>query len=385
MGLYGRFSTLTLQELELDDEFADATGGDAEGKESEGPGWSDDDIDLEDIELPPGSELETAGNGEGYYVAPTKAPALAQTWSNNSQLAVDHILAGSFESAMRLMSEQLGIVDFTVYKAHFMSTYQRSRMLLPTTHGVPGNYVYPLRNWREPIGGKAVSLPAVGVTMDQVKSVIAAAKQSTTQGKFEEAIERFRDGLLWIPLLNVERRQEVEEAQNWIKVCKEYLIGLTMEAQRKTLPREGVDNIKRSCEMAAYFTHCELDTNHQMLTLQTAMNLSFKLKNKRMAASFANRLLDLGPRPEIATKTRKILLACEQDMTDAHRLEYDQFNPFDICPATFKPIYRGRPVARSGFTGACYMPEFKGQLCKLDRCSAIDVGATGLKITSSSR
>ena len=31
------------------------------GKESEGPGWSDDDIDLEDIELPPGSELETAG------------------------------------------------------------------------------------------------------------------------------------------------------------------------------------------------------------------------------------------------------------------------------------------------------------------------------------
>ncbi|XP_075243514.1 coatomer subunit alpha-like isoform X2 [Convolutriloba macropyga] len=368
------------------DEFADAVG-DEEGKDSEGGGWEaeDDDLDLEGIDLPAGSELETGGDGEGYYVAPTKSPSIAQSWTSSSQLAVDHILAGSFESAMRLMSDQLGIADFSVYKSHFMNTYQRSRMLLPTTHGVPANYTYPLRTWRDPIGAKNVSLPAVGVTLDQVKSVIAAAKQSTTAGKFEEAIERFRDGLLWIPLLNVERRQEVEEAQKLIEVCREYLTGLTMEAKRKTLPKDTLDDMKRSCEMAAYFTHCKLDMNHQILTLQTALNLSFKLKNKKMAASFAKRLLDLGPKPELATKTRKILLACEQDMSDAHKLDYDQFNPFDICPATFKPIYKGKPVCKSAFSGASYLPEFKGQLCKLDRCSLIDVDATGLKITNSSR
>ncbi len=115
-------------------------------------------------------------------------------------------------------------------------------------------------------------------------------------------------------------------------------------------------------QLAAYFTHCKLDLVHQILTLQTPLNLSFKLKNKRMAASFAKRLIDLGPKPELATKVpfrsqkvllekcvrlnsnllqaRKILMMCEQDMTDAEKLDYDQYNPFDICPATFKPIYK---------------------------------------------
>ena len=56
----------------------------------------------------------------------------------------------------------------------------------------------------------------MGVTLDQVKAILVAAKQSTTGGKFDEAIERFRDGLLWIPMLNVDRRQEVEEVRAYI-------------------------------------------------------------------------------------------------------------------------------------------------------------------------
>jgi len=39
---------------------------------------------------------------------------------------------------------------------------------------------------------------------------------------------------------------------------------------------------------------------HMILTLRTALNLFFKLKNFKMAASFARRLLELGPKPEIA-------------------------------------------------------------------------------------
>jgi len=39
---------------------------------------------------------------------------------------------------------------------------------------------------------------------------------------------------------------------------------------------------------------------HMILTLRTALNLFFKLKNFKTAASFARRLLELGPKPEIA-------------------------------------------------------------------------------------
>merc|ERR1711874_775798 len=57
--------------------------------------------------------------------------------------------------------------------------------------------------------------------------------------------------------------------------------------------------------MAAYFTHCNLQPVHQVLTLRTALNLAFKLKNFKTAGGFARRLLELGPKPEVAQQTRR--------------------------------------------------------------------------------
>ena len=80
-----------------------------------------------------------------------------------------------------------------------------------------------------------------------------------------------------------------------------------METSRKELPKATLEDQKRLCEMAAYFTHCNLQPVHQILTLRTALNLFFKLKNYKTAASFARRLLELGPRQEVAQQARKIL------------------------------------------------------------------------------
>lgn len=54
------------------------------------------------------------------------------------------------------------------------------------------------------------------------------------------------------------------------------------------------------------------------------------------------RLLDLAPSTDVAAQTRKILQACEAAPTqeDAHILTYDPLNPFEICAATYVPIYR---------------------------------------------
>ena len=40
--------------------------------------------------------------GEGFFVVPVKGTNPTQLWCNNSQLPVDHIRAGSFETAMRV-------------------------------------------------------------------------------------------------------------------------------------------------------------------------------------------------------------------------------------------------------------------------------------------
>jgi len=39
-------------------------------------------------------------------------------------------------------------------------------------------------------------------------------------------------------------------------------------------------------------------------------------------------------------QTRKILAVCEKTPTDACDMNYDEHNPFDVCAASYTPIYR---------------------------------------------
>ena len=44
--------------------------------------------------------------------------------------------------------------------------------------------------------------------------------------------------------------------------------------------------------------------------------------------------------PPILLQIHKISQACDKNPTDAHKLEYDEFNPFTPCGSLCKPIYR---------------------------------------------
>lgn len=173
----------------------------------------------------------------------------------------------------------------------------------------------------------------------------------------------------------------LSKAQQLIAICREYIVGLSMEIERKKLPKETLEHQKRICEMAAYFTHSNLQPVHMILVLRTALNLFFKLKNFKTAATFARRLLELGPKPEVAQQTRKILSACEKNPTDTYQLNYDMHNPFDICAASYRPIYRGKPVEKCPLSGACYCPEFQGQICRVTTVTEIGKDVIGLRIS----
>eukprot|EP00069_Balaena_mysticetus_P009418 bmy_06316T0 len=350
-------------ELQLDEDgFVEATeglGDDALGKgQEEGGGW---DVE-EDLELPPELDIPpgVAGGAEdGFFVPPTKGTSPTQIWCNNSQLPVDHILAGSFETAMR--------------------TYARGRTTYQALPCLPSMYGYPNRNWKD--AGLKNGVPAVGLKLNDLIQRLQLCYQLTTVGKFEEAVEKFRSILLSVPLLVVDNKQETAEAQQLITICREYIVGLSMEIERKKLPKESLEQQKRICEMAAYFTHSNLQPVHMILVLRTALNLFFKLKNFKTAATFARRLLELGPKPEVAQQTRKILSACEKNPTDAYQLNYDMHNPFDICAASYRPIYRGKPVEKCPLSGACYSPEFKGQICRVTTVTEIGKDVIGLRIS----
>lgn len=76
-------------------------------------------------------------------------------------------------------------------------------------------------------------------------------------------------------------------------MCREYLLGLSLEIERRRVQQEDPDNIKRQLELAAYFTHCGLRPVDLTLALRLAMTLFNKQRNSATAAVFAQRLLDL--------------------------------------------------------------------------------------------
>ncbi|XP_047126355.1 coatomer subunit alpha isoform X1 [Hydra vulgaris] len=346
--------------------------------DEEGSGW---DVGDDDLELPKDLDIAPVSGGEDFYVPPTKGNSQGQVWLSNSQLPMDHLAAGSFDSAARLLNEQLGVVNFEPYKQLFMLAYARGRVAVPGLPSCPSLYFYPHRNWKE--AGAKAGLPAIGLKLNNLVQRLQVAYQLTTGGKFTEAAERLHQILLSVTLLVVESRQEITEAQQLLGICREYLVGLQMETVRKDLPKDTSDQQKRVCEMAAYFTHCSLQPIHLVLTLRTALNLAFKIKNYKTAASFARRLLELGPKPEVAQQTRKILQACEKSPTNAVVLDYDELNPFSICAVTYTPIYRGKPEEKCPLCQASYKPQYKGTICKI--CEVAEVGrpSSGLKISLS--
>uniref|UniRef100_A0A8C1X560 Coatomer protein complex, subunit alpha n=1 Tax=Cyprinus carpio TaxID=7962 RepID=A0A8C1X560_CYPCA len=344
-------------ELHLDEDgFMDAQEGlgdeGAIGKE-EGGGW---DVE-EDLDLPPELDVPSVGGGgaegEGFFVPPTKGTSPTQMWCNNSQLVVDHLLAGSFETAMRLLHDQVGVVQFGPYKQLFMQTLSRGRTCYLGLPSLPCLHSYPQRNWKD--SGVKGGLPAVGLRLSDLISRLQQCYQLTTAGRFEEAVDRFRAVLLSVPLLVVDNKQEIAEAQQLITICKEYIIGLTMETERKKLPKDTLDQQKRLCEV------------HVLAPFFFSFPRVFIIKNLLF--------------PCLLFQTRKILAACEKSLTDAHQLNYDPHNPFDICPASFTPLYRGRPVEKCPLSGACYCPKYKGEVCRVTQVTEIGKDVIGLRVS----
>lgn len=362
----------------IEDEFVDADAGDDGGEEGGDGGW---DVSDDDLELPPDLDVPAdLGAQDGYFVPPNRGTSTGQLWCNNSQLPVDHVLAGSYETAFRLLHDQVGVVDFSPYKTLFAHTFARSRCSYVAMPSLPTAFSYPNRNWRD--AGAKGALPQIGLTLKTVAARLQDAYKLTTQGKFEDAIKKFREILLSVPLLIVDNKQEINEAQQLIAICREYIVGLMMEQERKTLPKTNIEQQKRVCEMAAYLTHCNWQSVHLMLALRTAQNLFFKIKNYKTALIVARRLLECGPKPDVAEQTRKIIKVCEKNNTDAHELAYDPHNPFDICAATYTPIYRGRPVEKCPLSGACYSPAHKGKVCNVTKCTEIGKDCIGLRISA---
>ncbi|EXJ59988.1 coatomer protein complex, subunit alpha (xenin) [Cladophialophora yegresii CBS 114405] len=336
--------------------------------------------------------LDTTGNDSDFVNvdnpdAPTEAAgpgsSEADLWSRNSPLAADHVAAGSFDSAMQLLSRQVGAVHFEPLKSRFLEIYQASRTFLPANAGLPPIVNYVRRNIDETDSRKF--LPLIPRNLEVLTSAdLQEGYTAMRTNKLENGIVTFRS-LLRSLLVNVVSSQaQVDEAKALITKSMEYTLAMSIELERRRLAASGDDSeehLKRQLELSAYFTMPKLEVSHRQLALMAAMKLTFSNKQFSSALSFANRILANGGAPKLIEQAKKIKQQAERSgSTDKIDIEYDQFADFDVCAASFTPIYSGTPSVSCPFDGARYHSQYKGHVCKICEVCEVGAAASGLRL-----
>ncbi|KAJ1922602.1 hypothetical protein IWQ60_006417 [Tieghemiomyces parasiticus] len=355
---------------------ADAAGSHGDDVADEaGAGWDiDDDLKLQlDAEL----AADATASVVGEFSAPAPGTPEADLWSRNSSLPVDHVAAGAFGQAMQLLTQQVGVVNFAPLKPHFLAIYQATQSALPGNPALPALSV-PVRRTLDETEPRRL-LPANVMDLQALITQLQEGYRKTTAGRFEDAIALFRNILQALMFTLAPTKVVADETHQLIRICQEYLVGLTLERARQQLVTQP-DQVRRVLELAAYFTHCTLQPVHQQLALRSAMVLHYKQKNFQSAGNFARRLLELAPATAVATQARQIQTICDRNSRDEITLEYDQYNPFVVCAASFTPLYKNSPTADCPYCHATYQPDHTSSVCRI--CEVAEVGrqATGLRL-----
>jgi coatomer protein complex subunit alpha (xenin) len=277
---------------------------------------------------------------------------------------------------MQLLNRQLGIVNFVELKPLFLAVYRSSHVYLSTLASLPPLQLHIRRNVSESSATRV--LPVAVKTLASVRAELSEGFRGVSGNKLPEAQSSFKAALHSLLLVPVTSNDEATEWRRLVTTAREYLLGVSIEIERRRVAQEDPDNVKRVLELAAYFVHCQLQPAHMQIALRSAIGAFAKANNHATAARFAQKLIDLNPDPKIIAQARQRIAAGERNPRDAVEIAYDQFTEFEICAATYTPIYRGSPSARCPYTDAAYLPELRGKLDALVQVAEIGASASGL-------
>lgn len=181
----------------LEDESGDAlneaqqNGFEAEEDVEDADGWDmGDDVGAE----PEGEFVEVEDPEQG------AGSSEADMWSRTSPIAADHVAGGAYESAMQLLSRQIGAVNFEPLQDRFEEIYQASRTFLPASVGMPSlvNYV---RRTVEETDQRRIQ-PIIPRDLESISSVDVVAGKKAMQGnKLEDGVKIFKE-ILHLLILN---------------------------------------------------------------------------------------------------------------------------------------------------------------------------------------
>lgn len=317
------------------------------------------DLDIDPTEL---ASVQAKARTKKIVPLPREGSHWGALWCVNSDKPSDHVLGGSFDTAMQILNQKYDIINFEPLKSYFMNL---SRSATIELQGLPSTgtlTTYLQRNWRK--SGEEHGLPHNYIHISTLADTLQLGYKLFTSGKFQESLDAFRNILQSSCLACVQTKQENDEILELKAISADYVSALLIELYRKEQLEKGFSPL--IAELAAYFSHANLQPAHQQLTLRSAMNIFYKLKNYAGAYGFARRLLALAPRQDVSIKTKQVMALCEQNgLKDEVKLDYDERNPFTVCSYSYKPIYKGKPYIVCKYCKSTYMPDFNGKVCRV--------------------
>lgn len=355
------------------DDGAAANGDDAWGGDFDIDGGTGRDdgfvVDGEENEFGDGfGERKTGGNE--YYVPPTAGVGVTARWSRGSGLAGEYAAAGAFEEAMKLLVKEIGAGSFSKMKDGFMSAYCGCRSVIDGCPSMPLTKMY--------IGRGSLETAANALTLPLLRERFRGGQQRFQGAKFGEAMKMFSSVMSAIPLVVASSAREAEDAKTALNMCREYLIGLQLEAVGRSAKADG--NSARQVEASGLFSKCGMAPIHVQLALRAAMKTAFDTNNLVHAAGFARRLLELSPAPQLATKARQVMQVCDRNMSNKDEIEYDDQREFVINCWNMKALYEGEKKEKCGYCQANYGEEGKGSICKICGIGKIGAVCQGLRV-----
>lgn len=188
---------LELSDNEEEKDFHDAHEGDKEEANEKTSGWGNEELDLEELEELAPSQSATV------ISLPPAGTARPEQWARNSMHAADLVAAGQFDVALKLLNDQIGLVNSAPLKAQVVQIYRSRTALLPCNGGLP-----PIRSFLDRTSGDSSrdSFPRIALTLQAQIDKLGLAYKAFTAGSFTEALELFRSILHSIPLLVVTSR-----------------------------------------------------------------------------------------------------------------------------------------------------------------------------------
>ncbi|WFD30062.1 hypothetical protein MSPP1_001076 [Malassezia sp. CBS 17886] len=366
----------------LEDARSDVGGGAVDAGVDVGDAWELDESAVAPAEEELGqaiAPLADAASLEGL------APGSAETehWLRNSPVAADLAAAGAFDTALQLLQRQAGIVVFAPLVPLLWRIFVGARVLVPGAPGAPPLVVHLRRNNEASEGELSRVLPANPLRLPALHAgLLQEAYRAVGGNQLPAAEHLFRRLLHALTLTPARNDLEAVQTQTMIVTCREYLIGIAIELERRALVAAEPDRVARNLELAALFTHVDMLPQHQMLALRIAMMEARRVGNLAMAGQLARRLMELEPPAKIAQVAQQILTLSDRQPRDAVPVPgYSVHEPvYAICAASHTLLPAGGATAvEDPLTGAKYLPEYAGSVCVVSQISEVGRLGTGLR------